>query len=142
MDDELRQSLRRVECGLRALLLRERDARPTVLITGGTGTLGTALTNAFLQSDYRVTVLSRDPHHQARFKERYPSVETVLADICDREAVLAACTGQDIVVHAAALKRVDTGETAVAEFTRVNVDGTRVVAECCDRALVGKALFV
>lgn len=142
MQDTLAEQMVRIETALRGLMQRERDGFPSVLITGGTGTLGTALTRAFLGRQYHVTVLSRDPHHQAIFKDRYPAVRTVLADICDRAAVLDACTGQDIVIHAAALKRVDTGETEIAEFTRVNIEGTRIVAECCEQALVEKALFI
>jgi len=133
--------LERVENLLRAMLGRSSQ-RLSVLITGGTGTLGIALTEAFINRGYTVTVVSRNPHRQSQFKQKYPNVELYLADICDYETMLRACTCKDIVIHAAALKRVDIGESEIAEFARVNIDGTKTVADACRAAGVERALFI
>lgn len=133
--------LERIENLLRAMLDRISQRR-SVLITGGTGTLGTALTEAFISKGYDVSVVSRNPHRQSQFKQRFPDVELYLADICDYDVMLRACTGKDIVVHAAALKRVDIGESEITEFARVNINGTKTVADACSAAGVERALFI
>jgi UDP-N-acetylglucosamine 4,6-dehydratase len=112
------------------------------LISGGTGSLGTALVPVFLQQGYEVTILSRDFHKQEKLLAQHPSVRAILADICDRDAMLRACEGQDIVVHAAALKAVNRGETDTRMYHRVNVLGTLNVAEACRINGIDKALFI
>lgn len=133
--------LERIEYRLRGMSNRPVNA-PRVLITGGTGTLGEALTTRMLADGYQVSVLSRDAHRQSAFSQKYPLVRCFLADICDYDAVLRACSGQDIVIHAAALKQVDYGEFAIDEFSRVNITGTEVVARAADMAGVARALFI
>lgn len=100
-----------------------------ILITGGTGSLGRALI-AKWKDTHDLTILSRNPHRQAEVRDRFgldPS-QFVLTDICDYEAVLNACIGQDILIHAAALKVVSQGEQFPDEYHRVNVVGSQVVA--------------
>ena len=113
-----------------------------VLITGGTGTLGSVLTKTFLERGFTVSAISRDAHKQARYRNMYPDVRYTLADICDARAVAEAVRGQDIVIHAAALKRVDIGEQAVREYVRVNVSGTQVVADAVTEAQVPYCLMI
>lgn len=141
MLDQIEARLARIEVGLTSLMHRSGQGK-RVLITGGTGTLGTALTRRFLDDGYTVTVLSRNAQHQAEYLARYPDVRCFLADICDYAAVREACTGQNVVIHAAALKRVDTAETHIAETARVNIDGTRTVIQACRDALVERAVFI
>jgi UDP-N-acetylglucosamine 4,6-dehydratase len=112
------------------------------LISGGTGSLGVALVPVFLQQNYEVTILSRDFHKQEKLLAQHPSVHTILADICDRDAMLRACEGQDIVVHAAAIKAVNRGDTDARTYYRVNILGTMNVAEACRLNGVAKALFI
>lgn len=139
--DYTEQRLARIERSLFGLLRRGSGAR-RVLLTGGTGTLGVALTEYFLNDGYELTIVSRDGHRQAQYQQRYPQVRCIQADICDYDAMLAACIGQTIIVHAAAQKRVDVGETQIAEFYRVNVEGTRVVAQAAYDAGAHLALFI
>jgi len=113
-----------------------------VLITGGTGSLGSQLIPTFLAEGYFVTIISRDPHKQAIQQAKHPEVKYILADIRDREAMLRACEGQDIVIHAAALKRMERGDTDAREYHSVNVGGTLNVAEACRLAGVEKAIFI
>lgn len=100
-----------------------------ILITGGTGSLGQALI-ARWRDKHELRILSRNPHKQQMVQEKFglePSA-FVLADICDYEAVRRACLGQDVLIHAAALKTVSQGEQAPDEYLRVNSLGSQVVA--------------
>lgn len=118
------------------------NLHPRSLITGGTGTLGYALTKAFLAEGFSVAILSRDPHKQTLFHQQFPQVELFLGDIRDAEVVARAVKGRDIVVHAAALKQVDVGQVQSLEFKSVNIDGALNVARQCQLAGVRKNLFI
>lgn len=113
-----------------------------VLITGGTGSLGQVLSEAFLANGDQVTVLSRDPHKQAVMKEWLPKASYLLADIGCRESIMCACHGQDIVIGAAALKRVERGETDPREYLRVNVLGAMNTVEAARLCGARKALLI
>ena len=99
-----------------------------ILITGGTGSLGSTLVRKW-HKEHELTILSRNPHNQATLKRFAPKVAFILSDICDAGEVRWACEGQDILIHAAALKQVDVGEYHPSEFFRVNVLGSKVVSE-------------
>ncbi len=99
-----------------------------ILITGGTGSLGSALV-ARWKEEHDITILSRNPHNQATLKRIAPDVAFVLSDICDAGEVRWACEGQDVLIHTAALKQVDVGEFHPSEFFRVNTLGSKVVSE-------------
>lgn len=113
-----------------------------ILITGGTGSLGNALVPVLLQQNHEVIILSRDFHKQDKLTTQYPTIHAVIADICDRDAMLRACEDQDIVIHAAAIKAVNHGDTNTRQYHRVNIMGTINVAEACRLNGVSKALFV
>ena len=100
-----------------------------ILITGGTGSLGAALVRRW-NKEHEITILSRNPHRQLELAEKFglSSGSFVLGDICDYETVRRACVGQDILIHAAALKTVGQGEDNPEEYLRVNTWGTQVVA--------------
>ncbi len=100
-----------------------------ILITGGTGSLGAALVRRW-NKEHEITILSRNPHRQLELAEKFglSSGSFVLGDICDYETVRRACVGQDILIHAAALKTVGQGEDNPEEYLRVNIWGTQVVA--------------
>jgi uncharacterized protein YbjT (DUF2867 family) len=71
--------------------------RVKVLVTGGTGFVGTHLVNRLLQRGHEVAVLARDP---AKTRNRYNRpVETVRGDVLDPESLSAAIAGRDAVVH-------------------------------------------
>ena len=100
--------------------------RTRFLITGGTGSLGSALARKWA-SRHDLTLLSRDPHKQVALRRELPDVQFILADVTDFNAVRMACDGKDFLIHAAALKHVDLGQVYPAEFVRVNVGGTETV---------------
>ncbi len=95
-----------------------------ILITGGTGSLGSVLVKEWTKQGHEITVLSRNPHKQAALGREFPNVAFVLTDICNYPDVRRACVGQDWCVHTAALKQVDVGEYHPGEFIRVNEQGT------------------
>ncbi|MBI4382944.1 MAG: NAD-dependent epimerase/dehydratase family protein [Nitrospinae bacterium] len=104
-----------------------------VLVTGGGGFLGGAIVRKLHERGDRVRVLGR---------RKYPSlpegVESMQADLRDREAVFKACEGRDAVFHAAAVPGI-WGDRR--EFFGVNVEGTRNVIDACLRASVKKLVF-
>lgn len=99
--------------------------RQNILITGGTGSLGSALARHWY-TKHNITILSREIHKQEALKAELPGAVFHLADICDYAKVRRACEGQDVLIHAAALKHVMAGETNPAEYARVNVFGSEV----------------
>lgn len=116
-----------------------------LLITGGTGSLGHALTRYVLEhTDWRVVVLSRDELKQARMRETIPDprLDFRLGDVRDVGRLKLAFHGVDMVVHAAALKRVDAVAGEPAEVFHTNIFGTRNVLEAAIGCRVGRVLLV
>ena len=84
-----------------------------ILITGGTGSLGTALTKRLLDSDIdTIRIYSRDELKQIEMRERFVDgrLRFLIGDIRDKERLSRALEDIDIVVHAAALKHVPVAE--------------------------------
>src|SRR3990170_7333898 len=113
-----------------------------ILITGGTGSLGSQLTQFYVNRGADVTVFSRDPHKQIALKEKVPNARYVLGDICDFGGLRDVIEGQDVVIHTAALKQVHVGEKQVNEFIRININGSMNVAAACKDASVPFALLI
>lgn len=101
-----------------------------ILITGGTGSLGQALIGRWHKT-HELTILSRNPHKQQMVQAKFglPPSAFILGDICDIDLMRRACYGQDILIHAAALKVVSQGEQFPDEYHRVNCIGSQVVAK-------------
>ena len=96
-----------------------------LLITGGTGTVGSAFVERF-QDRYTFAVVSRNEKMQYEMRQRFPSVDCYLASIEDKEAIFCAYDKfqPDVVVHAAAIKHVDVAERQPIQTTMVNVVGS------------------
>ena len=106
----------------------------SVLITGGTGSLGKALTEYLLTNTKvrRIAILSRDELKQHHLKIEFkndPRLRWFLGDIRDIDRLKRAFHGVDYVIHAAALKQVDTGEYNPMEFVKTNVLGSQNVID-------------
>lgn len=102
-----------------------------VLITGGSGFLGRAILRRARQEQWPATftIYSRDETKQWELKHRYPEVRCVLGDVArDLPRLIAAMTGHETVIHAAAVKYIPEAEWNVFEAVEVNVDGSRNVA--------------
>lgn len=119
----------------------------TYLITGGSGTLGRALITALLPlaSTKRIIVFSRGEHRQAALQADYPDprLECWIGDVRDRNRLEWAFDCRpDVIIHAAALKRVESCEGHTDEARKTNIDGTHNVVELAMRADVPKVLVV
>jgi UDP-N-acetylglucosamine 4,6-dehydratase len=106
----------------------------SVLITGGTGSLGKSLVHYLLTETKarRIAIFSRDElkQHDLRihFKDE-PRLRWFLGDVRDLNRLKRAFHGVDFVIHAAALKQVDTGEYNPMEFIKTNVLGSQNVID-------------
>jgi UDP-N-acetylglucosamine 4,6-dehydratase/5-epimerase len=117
-----------------------------VLITGGTGFLGRALTKKILEFDpHSIRLFSRDEvkHHKAQeiFGDN-PKLRHLIGDVRDYQRLLKATKGVDIVIHAAALKRLDILEYNVEESIKTNIFGTLNVVNSCLKNNVKKVVMV
>ena len=102
----------------------------SVLITGGTGSLGKSLVEYFLNETKvrRIAVFSRDELKQHNMRQHFqddPRLRWFLGDVRDIERLKRALHKVDYVIHAAALKQVDTGEYNPMEFIKTNVLGSQ-----------------
>jgi UDP-N-acetylglucosamine 4,6-dehydratase len=106
-----------------------------VLITGGTGSFGKKFIETILSrypSVKKIIIFSRDELKQFDLKQRYPELEYpqlrfFIGDVRDKDRVKRACEGVDVIIHAAAIKQVDTAEYNPTECIRTNVDGAENV---------------
>lgn len=106
----------------------------SILITGGTGSLGKALVKYLLEetSARRIAIFSRDELKQLEMRKEFndsPRLRWFLGDIRDLERLKRALHGVELVIHAAALKQVDTGEYNPMEFIKTNVLGSQNVID-------------
>jgi UDP-N-acetylglucosamine 4,6-dehydratase len=106
----------------------------SILLTGGTGSFGKAfIAHALAElNPSRLVVLSRDELKQYEARQLFnddPRLRWFIGDIRDRRRLERAMHGVDYVVHAAALKQVDTGEYNPFEFVQTNVVGSQNVIE-------------
>ncbi|MBV1922390.1 MAG: polysaccharide biosynthesis protein [Flavobacteriaceae bacterium] len=104
-----------------------------LLITGGTGSFGSAVLNRFLDTDHfkEIRIFSRDEKKQddLRRKLSSPKVKFYIGDVRDYNSVDAAVRGVDYIFHAAALKQVPSCEFFPIEAVKTNIIGTENVLE-------------
>jgi len=104
----------------------------TLLITGGTGSFGNAVTRRFLSSDVReIRIFSRDEKKQDDMRKRYndSKLKFYVGDVRNTRSVSAVMRGVDFCFQAAALKQVPSCEFHPMEAVRTNVLGTENVLE-------------
>ena len=104
----------------------------TILITGGTGSFGKEFIKQILQNSKprKLIIFSRDELKQYELKKKFSSKELKLlrffiGDVRDKERVNQALNKVDIVIHAAALKQVDTAEYNPIETIKTNIGGVK-----------------
>ena len=102
----------------------------SVLITGGTGSLGKALAKKLIKDDLcrRVIIFSRDEWKQWEMQQqdeafRSPKMRYFLGDVRDASRLDRAFNDVQVVVHAAALKQVPAAEYNPTEFIKTNING-------------------
>lgn len=116
-------------------------------ITGGTGSLGTAVTHHLLAQGHKVRTLSRNEHRISALEDSVPTslrknLTAMMGDVRDRYRLWRAFARCDYVIHAAALKGVGRCESDPGEAMQTNVLGTQAVADACLDAGVKRAVFV
>lgn len=106
-----------------------------VLITGGTGSFGKKFIETILNrypNVKKIVIFSRDELKQSDLRIKYPPVDFpqlrfFIGDVRDKDRVKRACEGVDVIIHAAAIKQVDTAEYNPTECIRTNIDGAENV---------------
>lgn len=115
----------------------------TLLITGGTGTFGTAVLERFLNTDIgEIRIFSRDEKKQDDMRHKYKSdkIKYYIGDVRDIASVKNALYGVDFVFQAAALKQVPSCEFFPMEAVRTNIIGTDNVLTACIEIGVKKVI--
>ena len=116
-----------------------------ILITGGTGSLGTALTAKLLKTDVdTVRIFSRDELKQSEMESHFHDerLRFLIGDVRDKERLEKAVEGVNIVIHTAALKQVPVIEYNPFESIKTNVQGSQNLVEACLNKDVGFALAI
>lgn len=113
-------------------------------ITGGTGSLGKALVNRLKKQGHSVVVYSRDEGKQALKFGGDRSVKCIIGDIRDFDKLYVSMKKEkpDIVIHTAALKRIDDMEFHPDECIKTNIHGSDNVAKAALLSDVKKCVLI
>ena len=108
----------------------------SILVTGGTGSFGQHFVETVLKryQPRRLVIFSRDELKQFEMQQRfgeadYPCLRYFIGDVRDRNRMMRACAGVDIVVHAAAMKQIPATERNPIECIATNITGAENVVE-------------
>ena len=114
------------------------------LITGGAGFLGRGILRRIERGNlnWEPTIYSRGETKQDECRRRYPFARYILGDVRDADRLRVATMGHDIVIHAAALKRIPEAEINATECVRVNMGGTQIVMEAADVAQIRRVVGI
>ena len=118
--------------------------KKSLLITGGTGSLGKALTKHILNKYpeiKKLIIFSRDEQKQFQMaqdfpNEKYPQIRFFIGDVRDKDRLIRALQHIDYVIHAAAMKHVHIAEYNPDECIKTNIGGAENVVEACLQANV------
>ena len=115
----------------------------TILITGGTGSLGKALIKRLKQAN-KIIVYSRDEGKQALIFGDNPEIIRVIGDVRDYDKLNVTLQRHkvDYIIHTAALKRIDDMEFYPDECVKTNIQGSENVARAALENNVKKCILV
>jgi UDP-N-acetylglucosamine 4,6-dehydratase/5-epimerase len=120
--------------------------KKSVLVTGGTGSIGTALVKKAITDKAKlIRVFSNDENGLYEMESEfgnYKNIEYVIGDIQNEEIVAEIVKNIDIIFHAAALKHVDRCELNPLETINVNIMGTKNIAKAAQKENVQKMIFI
>lgn len=109
-------------------------SKKTILITGGSGFLGRGLVEDLISKydGVKIRVYSRSEHKQLEMEKLYGNdgIDYLLGDVRDRRRLKLAMKGADIVIHCAALKCIEKGQSDPLEFFKTNAVGAMNVIDC------------
>lgn len=120
-------------------------AGESVLITGGGGSFGQAFAKEALSAGARkVVIYSRDEAKQAAMREqvRDHRLRFLIGDVRDEQRLRRAMEGVSVVVHGAAMKRIEVCQEDVDECRKTNVNGTANVISAAKDAMVGRVVML
>lgn len=120
----------------------------SILITGGTGSLGKALAKHILNNNpelRRLIIFSRDEQKQFQMAqefpvEKYPQIRFFIGDVRDKERLIRAFQDVNYVIHAAAMKHVHIAEYNPDECIKTNIGGAENVVEACFKTNVERVV--
>jgi len=120
----------------------------TLMITGGTGSLGKALTKHILfnfKNIKKLIIFSRDEQKQFLMSQefpidKFPQIRYFIGDVRDYERLKRALTGVDFVIHAAAMKHVHIAEYNPDECIKTNVGGAQNLINACLNTSVSRVV--
>lgn len=125
--------------------MREAFKDKTILIIGGTGTVGRKITDILLQYEPKVVrVFSRDEYKQFVMQNEIGNnrrLRYLIGDVRDYERVVRAAKGTDIIFHLAAMKHVPASEYNPFEAVKTNVIGTQNVIQAAIENNVERVVF-
>lgn len=116
------------------------DPKLNILVTGGSGFLGKAIVDEFL--DYASPVNPGEirildiKEHKGKMDKR---INYIHGDICNYQDILTACNGIDVVIHSAAI--VDWGTRSEKEVYKINFEGTQNVVKACKENKVSALVY-
>ena len=120
----------------------------SILITGGTGSLGKALTKHIFETYpdiKKLVIFSRDEQKQFQMAQeyppdRYPQIRFFIGNVRDKERLVRAFQHIDYVIHAAAMKHVHIAEYNPDECIKTNINGAENVVDACLRTNVERVV--
>jgi UDP-N-acetylglucosamine 4,6-dehydratase (inverting) len=120
----------------------------SILITGGTGSLGKALITHILNNNpevRRLIVYSRDEQKQFQMAQEFPSdkfpqIRYFIGDVRDKDRLIRAFQDVNYVIHAAAMKHVHIAEYNPDECIKTNIGGAENVVEACFKTNVERVV--
>lgn len=120
--------------------------KSVVLITGGTGSFGTAFAR-YLLTYHRpkaIRIFSRDEFKQYQMQQELADqrLRFLLGDVREKDRLVRAMNGVNIVIHAAALKQIPLGEYNPFEPIQTNIIGTKNVIEAALDMKVPRSILI
>lgn len=110
----------------------------TILIFGGTGSLGYALTEKYLVNNNKIFIFSRDENKQWNMKIDFNNnnINFIVGNVSDINSVQSALNKSDphIVIIASAMKHIDICEYNINESINVNLIGTQNILNCIEKS--------
>ena len=117
-----------------------------ILVTGGTGSIGSEIVRQLLSKrPAQIRVLARDEGKHAAFLQRIghdARLRNLVGDVRDKDRLMLAMEGIDIVFHAAAMKHVDICERNPFEAVKTNIIGTQNIIDCAYAHNVEKVIGI
>ena len=121
--------------------------KKNILVTGGTGSFGSLFINSIINNfkPNKLIIFSRDELKQSIMSKKYPQkkypfIRFFIGDVRDYERLKMAMKDVHLVIHAAALKQVDTAEYNPFEFIKTNIIGAENIINVALRNKISKVI--